>query len=204
MKKIFIAVFLIAGITFLCFAHYWQQKEVDDIDEAIFYSNMDRGRLKNEIIPRLNRAIKARPDNTRLIELRLGIFTRLGLLQKAKIDTDKMIDLTDNNGYRYFSCVLAESMGEGRKGEYIQCYRDVYALYGAKEIDIEGIRVFAALMGEVPDAENIRNLYLESISNQELRSWCADALVPFKREAFLLPYTKEEDAGAAAAISALK
>ncbi|MDR1396623.1 MAG: hypothetical protein LBJ14_02690 [Desulfarculales bacterium] len=204
MKKIFIVVFLIVGIAFLCFANYWQQKEVNDIEEAFAQSILDDDRLKNEIIPRLNRAIKARPDNTRLIELRLRIFAGLGLLQKAKIDTDKMIDLTNSNGYRYFSCLLAESMGEGRKDEYIQCYRDVYALYGTKEIDVEGIRVFAALMGEVPDAENIRNLYLESITNQELRNWCADALVPFKREAFLLPCTKEKGVGTAAAASALK
>ncbi|MDR1396193.1 MAG: hypothetical protein LBJ14_00435 [Desulfarculales bacterium] len=59
-------------------------------------------------------------------------------------------------------------------------------------------------MGEVPEAENIRDLYLESITNQELRSWCANALVPFKRETFLLRYTQEEDQGTAAASSALK
>ncbi|MDR1397485.1 MAG: hypothetical protein LBJ14_07110 [Desulfarculales bacterium] len=204
MKKIVIVVILIVGIAFLCFANYWQQKEVNDIDEAIFHSKLDHGRLKNEIIPRLNRAIKARNDNPRLIKLRLEMFVTLGLLQNAKIDNDKMIDLTNSNDYRYFSCLLAESMGEGRKDEYLQCYRDVYALYSAEEKDINDCRVFAALMGEVPEAENIRDLYLESITNQELRRWCTDALVPFKREAFLLPYTKDDDAGKAVPISGLK
>lgn len=171
--------------TSACFAQM-KAEDFDDLEIAIVDSQGDESRLENEIIPRLDKAIEAHPDDPRLIKHRLETFVQLGLLGNAKKDADRMIALTNSTSFRFLSCTLAESMGNGTKEDYLQCYRDVYLMYSTKVKDIDFLHVLSASMGELPDAEKIRTDYLKSIQNEELRNWYVKDLVPFNRDSFLL------------------
>lgn len=164
-----------------------------NLEQAIMDAQPDENKLKNEILPQLNRAIEDYPDDARLTRHRLTTLVNLGLLEKAQKDAARLIELADSVTVRFVACGLAESLGNITKEASLQCYRDLYIWYSSKVNTIDSWCPTIALMGEMPEAEKIQAEYLKSEPSEELRRWYAENFIPFKRENFLYSNRGEKE-----------
>jgi len=173
----------------------WDDRQRDKIISELkpFAVRLNRG------LAFYNKKIDERPKERFWLESRAQLFMNHGLLKSAKKDVDRLLALGGENwlarydyrcalygDYGYYSCMLEESIN-GRSAEVIACYWDIYE--NEKVVNegfITELLVFSALMGELPDADELRKKYLEEIEDEEYRTLLTNAITPFDRNKFLL------------------
>ena len=76
---------------------YKEWKELEYLDKALVGSMSDVTKLEHEILPKFNWAIEARPDDSKLRNNRLMLLLRIGHLEDAKKDADRLIESYPDN-----------------------------------------------------------------------------------------------------------
>ena len=195
MRKAFTAVLLlfIVGCSFFSDRNM-SDKELKELEGRIIESIYDKEKLKSFLLV-LDRAIEKYPNDTRLLNRRFDLYCRFGALKNAKKDLERLIALTDNNSYRFFDCILVESI-KGKTEETLACYRHVYEIQKAKPEKYDIVLVLSALMAELSEAADLRTQYLDELKElnesyePNMFMMNTEVLIPFDREKFLYENSK--------------
>lgn len=137
----------------------------------------------SEVIDVLCKEMERYPEDTRLLKMRLELLIKMGRLIEARKDVNVMVKKTQINSYAFLACLISESIDDDRINR-IQCYRDVYARQ-KKEGKLDYLDVITALMGEMPEAEQIKSKFLSEQDSEEMLQWYKEDLEPFDRSKFL-------------------
>jgi hypothetical protein len=139
-----------------------------------------------ELLAYLDREINRSPEDFSLRSTRASVYAESGRTAEALNDIEALITRNpDNLGLAFVRCTLKEKLGGGPRAGHLACYRDVAARFDDtpeapkhKNPDY----IVAALMGELPEADDLRRGYLAGLGNSDPDKHLREILTHFKPE----------------------
>lgn len=119
-----------------------------------------------ELLDDINRELAERPDDARLLRIRLSLSSHAGDNAAAVKDIYRLAELfPDAPYYQFEKCLVLERM-QGAGETAIQCYAAILPLYekefATDELKRNAMYITTALLAESPDAESLKENFLRA------------------------------------------
>ncbi len=164
---------------------FFTRPRQDRLDELMSSVAEEPAKLP-ELITFLDTEIAKSPEDFSLRSVRASVYSENGRPADALNDVEILVSQhPDNLNLAFIRCTLREKVGGPPREQHLDCYRDYLVRYekiAAKPKDADPDYIVAALMAQLPEAEDLRRAYLSRLGDSEDDRRMRDLITNFRPE----------------------